>query len=107
MAAAIEANLDGVAVELGHKILEIGQDTRGKLLTTRFVEQGKSLRFAERGVEREDIVFLAIARRVADGPIGDDEIGEDVSGAPGVVAAIVNGLVENQVDNRIGSVAHP
>ena len=56
--------------------------------------------FVQRRVEREDIVFLFVAGLIADGPIGDDEIGEGVAGAPGVVAAIVDGLVEDHVDDR-------
>ena len=46
-----------------------------------------------------------VAGSVAHGPVGDDEIGEGVAGAPGVVAAIVDGLVEDGVDDRIGGVS--
>ena len=102
VAAAIDADFDGIDVELRHQFLEIGEHTGGESFARVFVEQRGALSFAQRRVEREDVVFLFVAGLIANGPVGDDEIGEGVAGAPVVVAAIVDGLVEDDVDDGIG-----
>ena len=95
----------GSTLNSGMNFLEIGENAGGEGLAICFVEKRGTEFFAERSVEGEDVVFLFVAGIVADGPVGDDEVGEGVAGAPVVVAAIVDGLVEDEVDDGIGSEA--
>ena len=105
MAAAIDADFDGIYVEFGKNFLEVGEDACGKRSAIIYIEESEALGFAERSVEGEDIIFLFVAGIVTNGPVGDDEVGEGVARAPIVVAAIVDGLVEDEVDDGIGGIA--
>ena len=79
VAAAVDADFDGVDVEFGEQFLEIFQRFRGEGFAIGFFEKRGALGFAQRRVEGEDVVFRLVAGIVADGPVGDDEVGEGFS----------------------------
>src|SRR5580700_777944 len=74
VAAAIDANLDRIDAELGHELLKIGKNAGGKRFAVGLVEEGVALIFAQRRVERKNVVFLLVAGLIADSPVRDDEI---------------------------------
>ena len=102
MAAAIDADFDGVDIKFWKNFLEISENARGEGLAIGFLEERGAKFLAERSVAGEDVVFLFVAGIVTDGPVGDDKVGEGISGTPVVVSAIVDGFVEDEVDDGIG-----
>src|SRR5260370_39503805 len=98
IAASVDAHFHSVNVEFGHQILEIGEDAGGEGLATVFIEQCGTLEFAERRGKGKDVVLLPVAGVLLDGPVGYGEIGKSVCGAPTVVTAGVDGLIETDVD---------
>src|ERR1700676_641305 len=105
VAAAVDANFDGSDIEFGQQLLEVREDAGCESLAIGFVEKSGAQLFAERRIEGQNVVFLFVAGFITDGPIRDDDVGKGVAGAPGVVAAVVDRLIEDHVDDGIGRVA--
>src|SRR5260370_28024393 len=102
MSAAVDAYFHRIDIQFRHQLSKIDENACGERLAVLFFEQGCALIFAERRIERKNVVFLLVAWVFLDGPVSNDEIGESVSRAPVVVSAVVDGLVEYDLHDGIG-----
>ena len=62
MPAAVDVHFDRIGVRAGQQLLPIAQDVSGQIARALFGEQLGPLGFAQRRVEREDIVLLPVSR---------------------------------------------
>src|SRR3981081_2124213 len=105
MAAAVNVNFDGINIGASEKLLKIVEPADSFFPCARFAEQGTTVFFVHGRVTAEDVVFLLVARLVANSPIRHNEIGKRISRAPRVIALVEHGFIEDQVYHDIGNVA--
>ncbi len=86
-AAAVQTNFDGIDIEFWQCPPGNLQNFSCEGLTVFHFKKRRTFRFAQRCVERKNVVLRLVTRIVTDGPVRDDEVRERFAGTPVVVAA--------------------
>src|SRR5205807_2888009 len=73
MATPVDVHLDRINVEPWHQPLKITEHSAGQLAAALFGEQTSTFRFGERGIKRQDVLFLPVVRLIAHHPVSHNE----------------------------------